>query len=63
MGFPSFFMLMATQPYGARVGPICGARTSLAMPKKITAPWPPHRVESVSLGSPKQLSMSCLPSR
>src|SRR5262245_52017860 len=28
------------------------------MPKKITTPWPPQRVESASSGSPKQLSMS-----
>ena len=38
MGFLSFFMLMTTQPYGARAGPICGARTGLAMPKKIVTP-------------------------
>src|SRR5215470_13605356 len=29
------------------------------MPKKIVTPSPPHRVESASLGLPKQLSMSC----
>ena len=29
-----------------RSGPICGARTGLATPKKITTPWPPQRVES-----------------
>src|SRR5215831_366084 len=40
-------------------GPICGDRTGLAMPKKITTPCPPQRVESASLGLPKQLSMSC----
>jgi len=45
--------------YGTRAGPIWGACTGLAMPKKITTPWPPHRVESASFGSPKQLSMSC----
>src|SRR5215467_2943061 len=33
----------------ALAGPICGARTGLAMPKKITTPWPPQRVESASL--------------
>src|SRR5215472_8917283 len=32
-----------------RAGPICGARTGLAMPKKITTPWPPQRVDSASL--------------
>src|SRR5215469_14990573 len=25
-----------------RAGPICGARTGFAMPKKITTPWPPQ---------------------
>src|SRR5262247_3035685 len=44
--------------YGCRAGPICGARTGLAMPKKITTPWPPQRVDSASL-TRKQLSMSC----
>ena len=34
-------------------------RTGFAMPKKITTPWPPQRLESVSSGVPKQLSMSC----
>src|SRR5215468_6916681 len=29
------------------------------MPKKITTPWPPQRVESASLALLKQLSMSC----
>ena len=38
MGFPSFVMLMTTQTYGARAGPICGVRTGLAMPKKIVTP-------------------------
>src|SRR5215471_19137884 len=29
------------------------------MPKKIVTPWPPQRVDNASLGTPKQLSMSC----
>src|SRR5215475_14525002 len=29
------------------------------MPKKITMPWPPQRVESASVAFLKQLSMSC----
>jgi len=33
----------------ARAGPICGARTGLAMPKKITTPCPPQRVDSASV--------------
>jgi hypothetical protein len=28
--------------------PICGARTGFAMPKKITTPCPPQRVDSAS---------------
>jgi hypothetical protein len=36
--------------YGCLAGPICGARTGLATPKKTTTPWPPQRVESASLG-------------
>src|SRR5262249_15188261 len=43
----------------ARAGPICGERTGFAIPKKITTPCPPHRVESASSGTLKQLSMSC----
>jgi hypothetical protein len=43
----------------ARAGPICGERTGFASPKKITTPCPPHRVESASSGTLKQLSMSC----
>src|SRR5262245_233976 len=42
-----------------RAGPIWGERTGFAIPKKITTPCPPHRVESVSSGAPKQLSISC----
>jgi hypothetical protein len=45
--------------YGALAGPICGARTGFAVPKKITTPCPPHRVESASSGTSRQLSISC----
>src|SRR5215469_14419209 len=45
--------------YGCLAGPICGARTGLAMPKKTTTPCPPQRVEIDSGGTPKQVSMSC----
>ena len=40
-----------------RVGPICGARTGLAIPKKTVTPWPPQRVESASLE--RQSSCRC----
>ena len=49
----------SSRTYGCRAGPNCGARTGFAMPKKITTPWPPQRVESASLALLKQLSMSC----
>jgi hypothetical protein len=52
--------ITSSERYSGRAGPICGARTGLAMPKKLPRPWPPHRVESTSLGTPKQLLMSCL---
>src|ERR1051326_120272 len=45
--------------YGCLAGPICGARTGFAIPKKTTTPWPPQRVDSASGGTPKQLSISC----
>src|SRR5215831_7216965 len=45
--------------YSWRAGPISGPRTGLAMPKKTVTPWPPQRVDKASLGTPKQLSMSC----
>ena len=35
--------------YSWRAGPICGARTGFAMPKKTVTPWPPHRVDNASL--------------
>jgi hypothetical protein len=45
--------------YSGLAGPIWGARTGLAMPKKITTPCPPQRVESASWGLPIQLPISC----
>ena len=44
-----FDQQLVTVPYGCLAGPIWGARTGLAMPKKITTPWPPQRVDSASL--------------
>ena len=50
---------MANRQSYLRAGPICGARTGFAIPKKMVTPWPPQRVEMTSDGTPKQLSMSC----
>jgi hypothetical protein len=51
--------LLVARPrcYGSLAGSICGVRTGLAIPKKITTPCPPQRVESASSTPGKQLSM------